>query len=259
MKKYKTLKGGSIACTVISAVCFGFTVAFTIKSSFKAKDAINKKQEESDEPLTKKEIVTTALPYYTQPLIFGSITIASIIGSQMLGIKSQASFIAGYTFLDQTFRKYREKVVERHGSKEDLEIKKEIMVEDAKDIRIHSYSMLDDISLMEDMDESQPVLFYDMIGRRFFRSTLAKVISAEYHINRNYTLGADPSLKDFYTFLGIAPTEYSDTVGWSWSNLDENGIVWIDFSNVKTTINGQECFAIYSEYDPISLDSTEFD
>ena len=254
MKKYKALKGGSIACTVISAVCFGLTVAFTIKSSFKAKDTINKKREENDEPLTKKEIVATALPYYTQPLIFGSITIVSIIGSQVLGSKSQASFIAGYISLDQMFKRYREKVVERYGADTDKEIRNKIVVEDAKNVPITAYDVWDSYSLLEDEDTSDKVLFYDRFGERFFTSTLAKVISAEYHLNRNFLIGAgDVTLKDFYDFLGIAPTENSETIGWSWELFDDNGLYWLDFDNSKCVINNKKCILINPIIDPIAI------
>lgn len=256
MKKYKALKGGSIACTVISAVCFSLTVAFTIKSSFKAKDAINKKQEESDVPLTKKEIVTTALPYYAQPFTFGSITIASIVGSQMLGIKSQASFIAGYTFLDQTFRRYREKVVGRYGTEADKSIRHEIAVEEAENVKITAYSAFDSYGLMEDEDGSDKILFYDRFGERFFASTLAKVISAEYHLNRNLMIGpyGEVTLKDFYDFLGIAPIENSESVGWSWDTISDDGLCWIDFDNAKAVIDNKNCIIIEPAIDPIAIE-----
>lgn len=254
MKKYKALRGGSVACTVISAVCFGLTVAFTIKSSFKAKAAITELKENTEDFVTKKDIVTTALPFYTQPLIFGSITIASIVGSQMLGIKSQASFIAGYTFLDQTFRRYREKVVGRYGADTDKEIRNKIVVEDAKNVPITAYDVWDSYSLLEDEDTSDKVLFYDRFGERFFTSTLAKVISAEYHLNRNFLIGVDDvSLKDFYDFLGIAPTENSETIGWTWDLFDNNGLYWLDFDNSKCVINNKKCILINPIIDPIAI------
>ena len=253
MKKYKVLKGGSVACTVISAICFGVTAALTIRQSFKAKDAIEEKQKENEQPLTKKEIVITALPYYTQPLIFGSITIVSIIGSQVLGSKSQASFIAGYLSLDQMFRKYRAKVVEHYGADTDKEIRKEIIIEDATDVNLIAIDFLSTHSLLEDEDTSDKILFYDHFGERFFTSTLAKVISAEYHLNRNFILGNDTTLYDFYTFLGISPLEDSDTVGWTWDLFDDNGIFWLDFDHAKCVVDDKECILIAPMLDPIAI------
>lgn len=47
------------------------------------------------------------------------------------------------------------------------------------------------------------VLFYDGYSQRYFESKISQVLQAEYHLNRNFAIGADVTLNDFYLFLGI--------------------------------------------------------
>ena len=92
--------------------------------------------------------------------------------------------------------------------------------------------------------------FYDYISDRHFESTLSKVIAAEYHLNRNFVLGAFVTLNDFYELLGLSPTEHGANVGWY---LDD-GIYWIDFDHQLITLDdspdGMEVCAIEPIVEP---------
>jgi hypothetical protein len=60
------------------------------------------------------------------------------------------------------------------------------------------------------------------------------VLEAEYHLNRNWHLGGDICVNDFYDFLGIEHIDCGDELGWYWSD----GIDWIDFNHHKTAMLG---------------------
>ena len=83
-------------------------------------------------------------------------------------------------------------------------------------------------------------MFYDEYGDRFFETTLEQVISAEYHLNRNFILRGYTTLNELYDFLGLEPTDYGDTVGWA----VEDELYWIDFNQRKTTINNNVEFCV---------------
>ena len=87
------------------------------------------------------------------------------------------------------------------------------------------------------------ILFYDDFFDVSFRSSLANVRTAQYHLNRNFILGGEVTMSEFYGFLGIDPpkdipdsglSEYSfDEIGWGQDFLD-GGCIWIDFETVYT-------------------------
>ena len=93
------------------------------------------------------------------------------------------------------------------------------------------------------------VCFYDAFSRRYFESTIAQVLEAEYHLNRNLSLGGDVCINDFYNFLGIEPIDGGDYL--SWFYFYEDGISWIDFNHRKTVLeDGLEVYVVDIVYTP---------
>ena len=90
-------------------------------------------------------------------------------------------------------------------------------------------------------------MFYDEYGKRFFETTLEQVISAEYHLNRNYVLRGYTVLNEFYDFLGIETTDYGNEIGWA---INDDGTFWIDFDHYQTEIDGVECYIIDMPFGP---------
>lgn len=94
-----------------------------------------------------------------------------------------------------------------------------------------------------------PVLFYDEWSHRYFESTIEQVITAQYHINRNFVLRGYVTLNELYDFLGLEPTEYGNTVGWA----VEDEMYWIDFHQHKVLIDDElECYIIETPWGPSS-------
>lgn len=79
------------------------------------------------------------------------------------------------------------------------------------------------------------------------------MLEAEYHLNRNWCLGSDICVNDFYDFLGIEHIDCGDELGWHWSD----GIGWIDFNHHKTVLDdGLEVYVIDMVFSPSSNDET---
>ena len=94
-----------------------------------------------------------------------------------------------------------------------------------------------------------PVLFYDEWSHRYFKSTIEQVITAQYHINRNFVLRGYVTLNELYDFLGLEPTDYGNTVGWA----VEDELYWIDFHQHKVLMDGElECYIIETPWGPSS-------
>lgn len=93
--------------------------------------------------------------------------------------------------------------------------------------------------------DSDRVLFYDFYSQRFFNSPMGQVINAEYHINRNLQLRGDVTVNEFYDFLGLEQIPGGDNIGWILDDLMAGGLMWLDFDNRFTTMEGgMECHII---------------
>ena len=109
-----------------------------------------------------------------------------------------------------------------------------IAVEKANDVYIASTGLVEGSSL--DFDEHDPDdnrLFYDTYSKRYFESSINRVLQAEYYLNRDFAIGGYRSVNDFYEFLGIAPINGGDEIGWDIAT----GLAWIDFNHYKTVLD----------------------
>lgn len=90
-------------------------------------------------------------------------------------------------------------------------------------------------------------LFYDELSQRHFKATLSHVVQAEYHLNRNYTLGQEVTANEWYAFLGLDTIEGDDDKMW----YPEDGVYWIDFNHkLGHTSTGEEVIIIQLPYAP---------
>lgn len=245
-KAEKSLKKNSP--TILSCVAAVGVVASTVlavKATPKALRAIENATDEKGEELTKLETVKVTAQLYIPTAITCVSTIVCILGANALNRKQQASLISAYALLDDTFKKYRKAAVDVYGEDADAKIKAEM----AND----SYISCDGWHIYNpDYDkDSEKLLFYDFYSQRFFNATYGQVVNAEYHINRNLQLRGDVSVNEFYEFLGIDSIDGGDNIGWRMDDLIEGGLIWLDFDNRFTKMEGgMECYIISSAWLP---------
>lgn len=210
--------------------------------------ALSEREKEKREKLTKVEMVKCAGPIYAPSVCIGLSAIACIWAATILSKKNQASILSAYALLGESYKKYRNAAVDVCGEDADWKIKAEMAKE--------RYISADGWSLYSpDMDtEDEKMLFYDFYSQRYFTSTFAAVINAEYHLNRNLALKWEVTLNEFYDFLGIGNVESGDRIGWSIEKFLNNEILWLDFDNRRTELDdGLECCIITFAFDPEPL------
>lgn len=198
---------------------------------------------------TKQEAVESAWICYIPAITIGVSTIACILGANILNKRQQAVIASAYALVSNSYQDYKGKLKELYGEETHNKIVDEIVKEKAKDVYISSPGLCGSSSSL-DFDDRNPddiKLFYDRFSRRYFESTVNQVIQAEYHLNRNRTLGMGVTLTDFYDFLGLEKTDCSDELSWYW----EDEIAWIDFDHHKTVLDdGLEVYVIDFDYAP---------
>ncbi len=230
--------GVGLICTTISA----------IKVTPKVEYLLKKAEEEKQDKLTKTEIATIAIPEYIPTILLGSTTLICIFGANALNRRHQASLASVYGLIDQSYKKYKNKVIEHYGEEAHNQIVDEIIAEEAKPRYITAYSMFSDCRQFLEEDYSKPILFcIDAGERNFFTAPLEQVLLAEYHLNRNYTMRGVALLNEFYNFLGLEETSEGEELGWCVN--DE--YAWVDFNHRKSQLkDGTEYYLIETPIGP---------
>lgn len=207
------------------------TAVFTAKAAPKAIELLKEAEHEKGDILTPVEKVQAVAIPYLPAIGIGVATIICIAGANILNKHRQASIMSAYALADQAYKDYTRKVKELHGEEMHNEIINAIAVEKTEfEGFTASYFGEDTSAGFDDEDDSSVMLFYDVFSDRFFESTLSKVTQAEYHLNRNYVLGCEATVNEFYDFLGLMPIDGGDDLGWA--PIDECTL-WIEFSHRK--------------------------
>lgn len=240
-------RNASTVLTCLGGVGVVATTVMAIKATPKALKKIETAEQEKGEELSKWETVKVAGTTYLPTILVGASTIACIFGSNILNKRQQASLASAYAFIDQSHKEYQNKVKELYGEETHQEIIDAIAAEKAENMAVKAPGFVDNNQLYVDEKCGEIRLFYIEYGNRFFEATLEQVISAEYHLNRNYTLRGYAILNEFYDFLGLEPTDYGDELGWI---FNDNGKEWIEFNHRKTSIRGIDCIVIEMPFAP---------
>ncbi len=239
------LSGVASVGVIISTV---MAIKATPKALIILRDAANEK----NDALSKFEILRVAAPIYIPTAIACLSTIICILGANALNKKQQASLMSAYALLNDSFKEYRSAAIDVFGNDADVKIKAEM----AKKIYVtgDGYSIYD-----PDMDfESEKLLFYDFCTQRYFNATLAAVVNAQYHLNRNLMLRGYVTINEFFEFLGIDAIDNGDDLGWNMDYLMSCGLLWLDFENRHTKMeDGMECCIISPFVDPLPFSVME--
>jgi hypothetical protein len=235
---------GVIATSIVAA-----------KATPKALACLDKAKEEKGEELTKFEVIKATAPAYIPAVLIGASTIACIFGANMLNKHQQAALMSAYALLDNSYKEYRNKVIELYGEEAHQNIIDSIAIEKADDVYVRSGYLCSTCNLASEEGVGEPKLFYDEYSNRYFEKTIEEVITAEYHLNRNYILRGFSVLNELYDFLGLEPTEYGSVLGWA---PKDDGMYWIEFNHRKVVLDdGLECYILEMPFEP-SLDYDDY-
>ena len=252
MNKKKLLKAAERAVpTVLSCLAVVGTAATAVmaaKATPKAVKLLQEAEEERGRPLTKREIVKAAAPAYIPAILTGAATVACIVGANILNKHQQASITSAYVALDQAYKRYRKAANEVYG--EDADTKIHAQMADKPYISANGCSIYDP----ETDPGAETRMFYDSYSQRYFESTIPAVLNALYHLNRNLALRGDVTVNELYQFLGIEKIENGDDIGWTFDDLMEDGMIWLDFENKFTKLeDGMECCIITACIEPLVI------
>ncbi len=257
--KYSTQKVGGLLTKVSPAALTCLSIAGVVGTAVTAVTATpkammlveQKKREMKLDKLPKKEAACIICRCYIPSALVGLATAICIVGIGSENRRSRASLISAYAMLNDSYKKYRNAARSVYGEDADERIHAEMAVNACVRTTDWGYQSYD----MEMDSGSERVLFYDLCSQRYFNATLAAVLNAQYHINRNLQLRGYCSLNEYYSFLGIGDVKDGDEIGWQMESLCRDGEQWLDFDNRKTVLDdGLECIV-----SSIAIEPTVFD
>ena len=241
-------RNASTILTCLGGVGVVATTITAVKATPKALRLIEEAEQEKGGELTKWEKVKTATTSYLPAIAIGSATIVCIFGAEVLNQRRQATLLSAYALVDQSYKDYRRKLKELHGEETDQEVMNTIAIEKAEDIGVRGSYLGTSCDLALEENNGEPQVFYDEHSGRYFESTVEQVLTAEYHLNRNYILRGYSYLNEFYEFLGIEETDYGSVLGWA---PNDDGMYWIDFNHRKLeSEEGKDVYIIEMPFEP---------
>lgn len=239
-------RGSPIILTCIGAVGVVATSVMAVRATPKALDLIHKNSRINHDgdpyAYTKAEAVQSAWKCYIPSVLIGTSTIVCIFGANILSRRQQAALTSAYTMLNESYKQYRQAAKKVYGEDADNKIHTEM----AKDAKVASSDWGYQVYNMDMDPASEQLLFYDLTSKKYFTTTMAAVLNAQYHVNRNLSLRGDCSLNEYLSFLGVDGVDKGDEVGWDISYMvEELESYWLDFDNYKTILeDGLECIII---------------
>lgn len=245
--------------TILTGVGVGGTIVTSVltgRASFKAAKIIEDEQNvmfhawregESEEPpvdLSKPTKVKLVWKLYLPPVASGVLTITSIVVANKISSKKIAALAVAGGISERALQEYKDKVVEKLGERQDQKLRDEI----AQD-RVNAHPVGSREIVLAGTGE---VLCYDMITGRYFQSTVEEIKRAENKINHEMLNHMGASLAEFHDELGLPATPYTDSVGWSGTDL-----IKVVFSTVMSP-DSRPCVAIDFSRPPILEYSQNF-
>lgn len=187
--------------------------------------------------LTTKEIIKMIWPLYIPAASTCATTITSIIMANQIASKKLTALAVASGISERAFQEYKAKVVEQLGEKKDVTIREAIAQNKVDQHPINTREII--------LAGTGEVLCFDVTTGRYFQSTVEEIKKAANTVNFNIVSHGYASLSEFYDEIGLAPTGYSDDVGW---NLDSQ--LEVLFSTTMSS-DGRPCIAVDFSRNPL--------
>ena len=224
------------------------------KQAEKKSEAYTEKDAKKD--LTKAYLKTglDLAKLYGPSVIVGTLSVTSIVASNVILKKRNIALAAAYTAVDKGFKEYRGRVVERFGTELDKELRYNIKAKEFEEPVVDEKGK--EKIKKETVSVADPNLYSDY-ARFFDDGCLGWSKDAEYNLTflkqqQNY---ANDLLKkkghlflnEVYDMLGIPRTRAGQVVGWIYDEKHPIGDNFVDFGiydmnreKVRDFVNGYE-------------------
>ena len=190
----------------------------------KVQHKIQIEEQSAQRELTFKEKVKHTWKMFILPAVNTLVSGGLLIYSAKVGNKRLAALGAAYNLTEVAFQKYVDKTKETLGEKKAEKIAQDISNDNVQGEKNNLVVVTGDGDSM----------FYEPLTDRYFYSNWTKIQKAANELNAAALTGFDGkiTLTEWFSRLGLAKTDISDSLGWDPQNNGKNGIIDISIDAV---------------------------
>ena len=198
-------------------------VCEAVHATTKAVKDVEQKQNESDEKLTKIDVVKTVWKNYIPTACLTAGSVACVVGSVNISMRRLASMTLAYTMSEKSFKEYKDKAKEFLGEKKEEELRGSIDHDQItanppqKDLIRRARG---GVTLCLDKFSGQ-YFYSDADTIRRVCNELTKYMFADYFVSFN----------DYCSSLDLEMTKFGDDFGW---NANDGDIIEPEFTSTLT-------------------------
>jgi len=193
---------------------------------------------EDDETLMPEiERYKAAIPFFIPTLVSAGLTITAIILGNRMNAERTAALATLYMLSEANLNKYQAKVVEVFGPKKEEKIQEELVQDKLLKNPVEQNIII---------AGRGPHLCFDSLSGRYFKSDMEIIRKAVNDINEAIVSGdMYASLNDFYSEIGLEPTEMGQNMGWA---IDK-GLLEIKYM-AKISTSNEPCIVLEYKVKP---------
>lgn len=239
-------KNAPTILAIAGAVGVIITVTEAIKATPKACDILDGKiaevNKDLDEPIEHLEPIETikeTWKCYISTIVFGTLTIACIVGSNSLNKRRNAALLGAYAIMDKSYLDLKKKIPEIVGETKANEIQAAVAKQQIDEKPVSNSEVV--------VTGKGEMLCLDPFSMRYFKSTINDIEKAVNRINTGMlnNMNMYASLNELYYEIGLDPTVVGNDIGWR----VDRGIIELK-PYAQLTEGGEPCIVITYETPP---------
>lgn len=201
------------------------------------------------EELSAFEVVRASWRRFVPAFISGSATIGMIIFAHGIDRRAVIAASGAAVAASKMYTDYRDANIKVNGIDAHRKVIDELNLQKANNGEITSESFGWLYNLNAGASDEDLRIFYDSVTKQYFKSTLSKVIEAEYHINRDLNLcgGGLALVERWCELLGIHCPDDIKHLGWC--VIDDFN--WLDFSNLSPLTSIEDLIKEYGSIEEV--------
>lgn len=219
-------------------------------------DEYSKDDEVHDLTITYVKTGWNLIKLYGPSVILGAASVASILGGHHILRKRNLAIAAAYTLIDDNFKDYRKRVIERFGEDVDKELKYNLKKQKITETITDENGKEKKVKTTEEVlvDEDGNRVLHSAYAKFFDETSVEWTKDPEYNLaflNRQQKYANDLLeshgylfLNDVYKMLGLKPTRAGQRVGWlkkgNGDGYVDFGIYNIKYAPARDFVNGYE-------------------
>lgn len=212
-------------------------------------DVYSKTDSAKDVVITYSRTTRSFVKLYSPSVILGGLSLAAIFGSHRILKGRNVALAAAYTALDETYKAYRERVVEEYGEQKDYDLSHGIIREKVKE----TYTGKDGKKKTKTVEKtrfdargaSKYARFFDEYAERwspdpYMNLTFLKHKQAYWNDILRVRGQKVVFLNEIYADLGFERTKEGQIVGWVYESETGDGYIDFGFDKFENFLSGHE-------------------